>query len=164
MYYQANASEWNSMLLTARAGRGPQWDVASQLYDNRSASKHNRSSTHCCSHPFAGRFQVDQDSHIYYDFTPLMLADGDQDGDQQQQPTPQQQQMSQSQSQVHTPSRHSYASPSPSVRRGDSVYNPGTPNYTGTATPPSMRNDMPPPSTEGRRRITRGSSNRDNNA
>jgi len=132
----ANASEWNSMLLTARAARGPQWDVSSQL------------------------FQVDKDSHLYYDFTPLMGGDEQSEFSDQQQQPPQCQ--SQSQSQVQTPSRYSYASPSPSVRRAESVYNPGTPNYAGTATPPSARYDMPPPPNEsGRRRITRNSSGRE---
>jgi Tfp pilus assembly protein PilW len=27
-----SASEWNSLLATARAERGPQWDVATQMY------------------------------------------------------------------------------------------------------------------------------------
>ncbi|KAG8991868.1 hypothetical protein FRB94_012203 [Tulasnella sp. JGI-2019a] len=134
-----NASEWNSMLLTARAARGPQWDVSSQL------------------------FQVDKDSHLYYDFTPLMGGDEQSEfSDQQQQPPMQPQ--SQSQSQVQTPSRYSYASPSPSVRRAGSVYNPGTPDYAGTATPPSARYDMPPPlvsNDSGRRRITRNSTGRE---
>ena len=29
---QESSSDWNSLLLTARAQRGPQWDVASQQY------------------------------------------------------------------------------------------------------------------------------------
>ncbi|TBU48866.1 hypothetical protein BD309DRAFT_1015280 [Dichomitus squalens] len=43
-----SASEWNSLLMTARADRGPQWDVGTQL------------------------FQVDEYSELYYDPTPLM--------------------------------------------------------------------------------------------
>ncbi|KAG8858787.1 hypothetical protein FRB96_004924 [Tulasnella sp. 330] len=133
----ANASEWNSMLLTARAARGPQWDVSSQL------------------------FQVDKDSHLYYDFAPLMAGDEPEYSAEQQQQHNQPQ--SQTQSQVQTPSRYSYASPSPSVRRAESVYNPSTPNYAGTATPPALRFEMPPPpSDSGRRRITRNSAGRDN--
>ncbi|PIL35592.1 hypothetical protein GSI_02320 [Ganoderma sinense ZZ0214-1] len=42
-----SASEWNSLLMTARADRGPQWDVGTQL------------------------FQVDEGSELYYDPTPL---------------------------------------------------------------------------------------------
>jgi len=45
---QESASEWNSLLLTARAQRGPQWDVATQ------------------------QFLVDRESHLYYDHTPLI--------------------------------------------------------------------------------------------
>lgn len=30
VYKQENASEWNSMLMSARADRGPQWDVGTQ--------------------------------------------------------------------------------------------------------------------------------------
>jgi len=121
----ANASEWNSMLLTARAVRGPQWDVASQL------------------------FQVDKESQLYYGFTPLMSADGE--AESVEQPAPP--------SQLQTPSRQSFASPSPSYRRtpADS-YNPNTPNNGGTATPPSMRLDAAPSSG---RRVTRGSMGRD---
>ncbi|KDQ19263.1 hypothetical protein BOTBODRAFT_184331 [Botryobasidium botryosum FD-172 SS1] len=54
-----SASEWNSLLLTARAQRGPQWDVATQ------------------------QFLVDRDSHLYYNHTPLVPAEqsqSDQDG------------------------------------------------------------------------------------
>ncbi|KAF8307735.1 hypothetical protein DL93DRAFT_2171545 [Clavulina sp. PMI_390] len=43
-----SSSDWNSLLLTARAQRGPQWDVTSQ------------------------QFMVDRGSDIYYNFTPLM--------------------------------------------------------------------------------------------
>jgi len=50
-----NASEWNSMLITARTQRGPQWDVASQL------------------------FQVDKESPLYYDHGPLAVGEPDPD-------------------------------------------------------------------------------------
>ncbi|TFK75241.1 hypothetical protein BDN72DRAFT_832595 [Pluteus cervinus] len=43
-----SASDWNSMLLTARAERGPQWDVGTQ------------------------QFLVDEYSELYYDPTPLV--------------------------------------------------------------------------------------------
>ncbi|KAI0322615.1 hypothetical protein OF83DRAFT_1093162 [Amylostereum chailletii] len=43
-----NASDWNSMLSTARAERGPQWDVGTQ------------------------QFLVDEHSDLYYDHTPLL--------------------------------------------------------------------------------------------
>ncbi|KAH7884739.1 hypothetical protein F5I97DRAFT_1938107 [Phlebopus sp. FC_14] len=45
-----SASEWNSLLMTARAERGPQWDVGTQ------------------------QFQVDHGSDLYYDPTPLLEA------------------------------------------------------------------------------------------
>ncbi|KAI0635923.1 hypothetical protein C8Q77DRAFT_1100436 [Trametes polyzona] len=43
-----SASEWNSLLLTARAARGPQWDVGTQMW------------------------LVDEYSELYYDPTPLL--------------------------------------------------------------------------------------------
>jgi len=43
-----SASEWNSLLLTARAERGPQWDVGTQ------------------------QFQVEEGSELYYDPSPLL--------------------------------------------------------------------------------------------
>jgi len=43
-----SASEWNSLLLTARAERGPQWDVGTQ------------------------QFQVDEGSNLYFDPSPLL--------------------------------------------------------------------------------------------
>lgn len=45
-----SASEWNSLLMTARAERGPQWDVGTQ------------------------QFLVDKYSDLYYDSTPLQEA------------------------------------------------------------------------------------------
>ncbi|PFH52971.1 hypothetical protein AMATHDRAFT_1703 [Amanita thiersii Skay4041] len=45
-----SASEWNSLLMTARAERGPQWDVGTQ------------------------QFLVDEHSELYYDPTPLLEA------------------------------------------------------------------------------------------
>ncbi|KAG6331769.1 hypothetical protein ID866_7322 [Astraeus odoratus] len=45
-----SASEWNSLLLTARAERGPQWDVGTQ------------------------QFHVDVGSDLFYDSTPLHEA------------------------------------------------------------------------------------------
>ncbi|KAF7312270.1 hypothetical protein MIND_00240000 [Mycena indigotica] len=47
---QESASEWNSLLITARAERGPQWDVGTQV------------------------FHIDQYSELYYDSTPLFDA------------------------------------------------------------------------------------------
>jgi hypothetical protein len=35
---QESASEWNSLLITARAERGPQWDVGTQQCDDSSVS------------------------------------------------------------------------------------------------------------------------------
>ncbi|KAF9509808.1 hypothetical protein BS47DRAFT_1487772 [Hydnum rufescens UP504] len=43
-----SSSDWNSLLLTARAQRGPQWDVVTQ------------------------QFMVDHNSGVYYDSTPLL--------------------------------------------------------------------------------------------
>ncbi|KDQ24822.1 hypothetical protein PLEOSDRAFT_52272 [Pleurotus ostreatus PC15] len=45
-----SASEWNSMLITARAQRGPQWDIGTQ------------------------QFLVDDGSDLYYDPTPILEA------------------------------------------------------------------------------------------
>ncbi|KLO17220.1 hypothetical protein SCHPADRAFT_868500 [Schizopora paradoxa] len=45
-----NASEWNSLLITARAQRGPQWDIGTQ------------------------QFLVEKESELYYDPTPLLEA------------------------------------------------------------------------------------------
>ncbi|KAF9490585.1 hypothetical protein BDN71DRAFT_1399669 [Pleurotus eryngii] len=45
-----SASEWNSMLITARAQRGPQWDISTQ------------------------QFLVDDGSDLYYDPTPILEA------------------------------------------------------------------------------------------
>ncbi|CCO36753.1 Protein fat-free homolog [Rhizoctonia solani AG-1 IB] len=45
------ASEWNSLLISARASRGPQWDVGLQQY------------------------LVDKDSNLYYDPTPLTTVE-----------------------------------------------------------------------------------------
>jgi len=45
-----NASEWNSLLISARAQRGPQWDVGTQ------------------------QFLVEKESELYYDPTPLLEA------------------------------------------------------------------------------------------
>ncbi|KAF5359091.1 hypothetical protein D9756_003479 [Leucocoprinus leucothites] len=43
-----SASEWNSLLMTARAERGPQWDIGTQ------------------------QFHVDKESDLYYNPTPLL--------------------------------------------------------------------------------------------
>ncbi|KAG8736944.1 hypothetical protein FRC10_008699 [Ceratobasidium sp. 414] len=51
----AQASEWNSLLVSARAARGPQWDVGIQQY------------------------LVDKESDLYYNPTPLSQTDGPND-------------------------------------------------------------------------------------
>ncbi|THH20755.1 hypothetical protein EW146_g679 [Bondarzewia mesenterica] len=55
-----SASDWNSLLTTARADRGPQWDVGTQ------------------------QFHVEQGSDLYYDPAPLLeyLKEGQQEGNQ----------------------------------------------------------------------------------
>ncbi|PPQ82628.1 hypothetical protein CVT26_001439, partial [Gymnopilus dilepis] len=62
-----SASEWNSMLMTARAERGPQWDIGTQ------------------------QFLVDKYSDLYYDPTPLLevvrkATDDDTDTESSQKP------------------------------------------------------------------------------
>ncbi|TCD69369.1 hypothetical protein EIP91_007925 [Steccherinum ochraceum] len=55
-----SASDWNSLLMTARAERGPQWDIGTQ------------------------QFMVDDRSDLYYDPSPLMeyLKDGKTEGEE----------------------------------------------------------------------------------
>ncbi|KAH8099958.1 hypothetical protein BXZ70DRAFT_196022 [Cristinia sonorae] len=58
-----SASDWNSLLMTARAERGPQWDIGTQ------------------------QFMVDYRSELYYDPSPLMEylkegREGEENGDQ----------------------------------------------------------------------------------
>ncbi|GLB40435.1 hypothetical protein LshimejAT787_0803060 [Lyophyllum shimeji] len=86
-----SASEWNSLLITARAERGPQWDVGTQ------------------------QFLVDKYSDLYYDPTPLLEAvkkqtDAENAEEQQQQQQDQQRQQPQQPSQLphhsHQISRH----------------------------------------------------------
>jgi len=82
-----SASEWNSLLITARAERGPQWDVGTQ------------------------QFLVDKYSELYYDPTPLLEAvkkqsDAENAEEQQQQQQQQSQQPSHLPYQSHQSSRH----------------------------------------------------------
>lgn len=64
--FQKSSSEWNSLLLTARAQRGPQWDITTQQ------SVFNTTlGVHICSQSYPSRFQVDRGSHLYYDPAPL---------------------------------------------------------------------------------------------
>ncbi|KAJ3507018.1 hypothetical protein NLJ89_g6541 [Agrocybe chaxingu] len=115
-----SASEWNSMLMTARAERGPQWDVGTQ------------------------QFLVDKYSDLYYDPTPLRAAVKKLTDDESSEDAPRQPQQ-QSSSQPHPghpghqqsfqlqqpsmPSRHHTPS-----RRDMGEYTPpqGIRNYTGT--------------------------------
>jgi len=55
-----SASEWNSLLMTARAERGPQWDIGTQL------------------------FMVDERSDLFYDPSPLLeyQKEGQEEGDE----------------------------------------------------------------------------------
>ncbi|KAG8902740.1 hypothetical protein FRB99_004165, partial [Tulasnella sp. 403] len=127
-----NASEWNSMLITARAKRGPHWDVSSQL------------------------FQVDKESHLYYDHSPLVVGEA----------TEQEALEPAMQSQGATPSGSAYASPPPGFRRtpsqaisqSDYLLQNGTHlNTPATPSPAPMRPDL-----NSGRRITRGTAGRDN--
>lgn len=61
---QENASEWNSLLMTARAERGPQWDIGTQQYAYCAC-------LHVCIVLNVVRFMVDEFSDLYYDPTPL---------------------------------------------------------------------------------------------
>ncbi|KAJ7104160.1 hypothetical protein B0H15DRAFT_741387, partial [Mycena belliarum] len=75
-----SASEWNSMLITARAERGPQWDMGTQ------------------------QFLVDEYSDLYYDSTPLFEAikkQTDLEKAEEQQQQQQQQQQYQQAQQAH---------------------------------------------------------------
>ncbi|KAG6820958.1 hypothetical protein H0H93_009194 [Arthromyces matolae] len=79
-----SASEWNSMLITARAERGPQWDVGTQQTIDQ----------------VANRFLVDKYSDLYYDPTLLLEAVRKQtDPENAQEQPPQRQQ--------HLPPHHS---------------------------------------------------------
>ncbi|KAJ7603772.1 hypothetical protein DFH06DRAFT_1021912 [Mycena polygramma] len=75
-----SASEWNSMLITARAERGPQWDMGTQ------------------------QFLVDEYSDLYYDSTPLFEAikkQTDMENAEEQKQHQQQQQQHQQAQQAH---------------------------------------------------------------
>lgn len=55
------------MLLTARAERGPQWDIGTQQYVfSQKTSSHTVNLDRCY------RFQVDEGSNLYYDPSPLL--------------------------------------------------------------------------------------------
>ncbi|KAF8968149.1 hypothetical protein BDZ97DRAFT_2073201 [Flammula alnicola] len=85
-----SASEWNSMLMTARAERGPQWDIGTQ------------------------QFLIDKYSDLYYDPTALLEAvkkvtdeeNADDSAQQQQQSQQQQHQQTFQLQQPSMPSRH----------------------------------------------------------
>ncbi|OBZ72088.1 hypothetical protein A0H81_07923 [Grifola frondosa] len=67
-----SASEWNSLLMTARAERGPQWDIGTQQYVSAdSFDLILRTSTLPPTREIASRFLVDEFSELYYDPTPL---------------------------------------------------------------------------------------------
>ncbi|KAG8931032.1 hypothetical protein FRC02_003306 [Tulasnella sp. 418] len=121
----ANASEWNSMLLTARAMRGPQWDVATQ------------------------QFQVDKESHLYYDPSPL-TGGGDSQNQSGEGHTPGSH-MSPTSSHHQTPSASGGTYGELNLNQGM-----GMNHLTATPSPVPSRYDF-----EGRRRLTRGSSGRD---
>ena len=55
------------MLLTARAERGPQWDIGTQQY-----VFHRTTSLHSMNLDRSYRFQVDEGSNLYYDPSPLL--------------------------------------------------------------------------------------------
>jgi len=116
-----NASEWNSMLHTARAARGPQWDVSSQL------------------------FHVDKESPLYYDFTPLLTGEADGEGGEN---LPSQGQTPSGHS-FNSPPPSFRRTPSHGGAQNDLTLsfngNPATPS------PVPTRSEMPPPSSERRR-------------
>jgi hypothetical protein len=62
---QESASDWNSLLLTARAERGPQWDVGTQQCVTRPPPPY----TPRLTYPF--RFLIEQGTELYYDPTPI---------------------------------------------------------------------------------------------
>ncbi|KAJ3477821.1 hypothetical protein NLI96_g10209 [Meripilus lineatus] len=85
-----SASEWNSLLMTARAERGPQWDIGTQQYAIQRYHPDLYSAYAFC------RFLVDEKSDLYYDPSPLLEyqkenrpegEDGDRTTDKQAIPT-----------------------------------------------------------------------------
>lgn len=72
--FKESASEWNSLLLTARAERGPQWDIGTQQYVSGSECCSITWVTdflHCC------RFLVEEYSELYYDPSALLAYQKD---------------------------------------------------------------------------------------
>ncbi|THH06422.1 hypothetical protein EW145_g4095 [Phellinidium pouzarii] len=166
---QENASEWNSLLLSARAQRGPFWDIGTQ------------------------QFLVEKESELYYDSTALLEAarsltsGGTQNANseatsstsQQHQHQLQQQQQQQQQHQIqmqqqqqrHTYTNQQYAyagnTGTPTMRHTTPARNmpyPGTPGsgqfYGDSVTPARLgmiEGVNPSPEVYGRR-ITRGMS------
>ncbi|KAJ6576426.1 hypothetical protein DFH09DRAFT_359992 [Mycena vulgaris] len=63
-----SASEWNSMLITARAERGPQWDMGTQQFALPQSQPLGVLTSRL------QRFLVDEYSELYYDSTPLFEA------------------------------------------------------------------------------------------
>jgi hypothetical protein len=78
---QESTSDWNSLLLTARAQRGPQWDVASQQY----VMIRSLPNLICMLTRIRPRFMVDKGSDLYYNYTALMEVHKDKDEDTRQQ-------------------------------------------------------------------------------
>ncbi|KAF6754462.1 hypothetical protein DFP72DRAFT_371539 [Ephemerocybe angulata] len=111
---QESASEWNSLLMTARAERGPQWDIGTQ------------------------QFLVEEHSELYYDSTPLFdivnkLTEEEGGGSSREQPAHhhQLQQRPHHPQQAHPPSHHMSQFPMGSprhqspMRGGDRDFHPG---------------------------------------
>ncbi|KAH8118071.1 hypothetical protein DFH11DRAFT_875276 [Phellopilus nigrolimitatus] len=156
-----NASEWNSLLLSARAQRGPFWDVGTQ------------------------QFLVEKESELYYDPTPLLQVSrsltngGQREGgvqipasQQQQQQQHQQQQQQQQQRNAFANQQYGYANSAGTPMMGHAtparnMAFPGTPGgvpsgqfYGDSMTPtrPGMMDGVNASPEVYGRRITRGMS------
>ncbi|KAJ7593104.1 hypothetical protein C8J56DRAFT_856680 [Mycena floridula] len=118
-----SASDWNSLLITARAERGPQWDIGTQ------------------------RFHVDKYSDLYYDAASLAEAakkqleedsSDDQPQSQQQQQPPQQQQQQQ-------PPQHHQQHPSHMHRESSRDFHPMNVHHSPMAHEMSPQHHRGPP-------------------
>lgn len=134
---QESASEWNSLLLTARSQRGPQWDVATQQYVLRLYPLSALLNLYC----FSSRFLVDRDSHLYFDHTPLIPTQPSPSSDADALPE------AGPSDAHHTPSGGSFRELPMSQYYGNT--------HTSYNSPVSSRAESLAPQSEGRRRVTR---------
>jgi hypothetical protein len=95
------------LLVHARAERGPQWDVGTQLCVNATPAVISFISIETDR-----RFHVDKGSHLYFDPTPLYGSNGDKDAERQQSSSAHNPERDRQESQphggileLHTPSR-----------------------------------------------------------